>query len=192
MQAIVDAAESGSLEIDVAVCVSNKPDAGVLNRARAHNVPTIVIDPKSYDDEDRYTEDLLAALDGHEVNFVVLAGYLRRIPAAVVARFRHRILNIHPALLPAFGGTGLYGQRVHEAVVAHGVQWTGATVHIVDEQYDTGPIVLQRPVRVDPDDTAESLAARVLNVEHEIYPEAIRLFAEGRVQVEGRRVRIMI
>ena len=144
----------------------------------------LVLYGPEHDDPDGET-----VVDGLHVNFVALAGYLRKIPAAVVAHYKNRMLNIHPALLPAFGGKGYYGRRVHEAVIEHGVQWSGATVHLVDEQYDTGPIVVQRPVRVEPDDTPETLAARILKVEHEIYPEAIGLFAEGRVRIEGRRIR---
>jgi phosphoribosylglycinamide formyltransferase-1 len=149
-----------------------------------------VIDPKSYGDESDYVRDLEAALDAHHVNFVALAGYLRKIPSSIVRKFKNRMLNIHPALLPSFGGKGYYGRRVHEAVIEYGVQWTGVTVHLVDEEYDTGPIVLQEPVRVEPVDTPESLAARVLETEHQVYPKAIGLFAAGRVRVEGRRVRI--
>ena len=133
---------------------------------------------------------LLEALDRHGVTFVALAGYLKHVPVAVVRAFRHRMLNVHPSLLPAFGGPGFYGRRVHEAALDYGVRWSGATVHLVDEAYDTGPIVLQDVVPVRPDDTPDALAARVLAVEHRLYPEALRLFAEGRTRVEGRRVHI--
>nr|WP_243665078.1 phosphoribosylglycinamide formyltransferase [Rhodothermus marinus] len=122
---------------------------------------------------------MLEVLRAHDVELVALAGYLKKIPDNVVAAYRNRILNIHPSLLPAFGGPGMYGRRVHEAVLNYGVRWTGATVHLVDEEYDHGPIVLQEPVPVLPDDTPETLAARVLEVEHRLYPEALRLFAEG-------------
>ena len=189
MQAIVDAAEAGEIDAKVALVVSNRPDAGVLQRAARHAIPTAVIDPKAYDDEVRYVEDLTASLDSRGVNFVALAGYLRKIPSPIVARFKNRMLNIHPALLPSFGGKGYYGRRVHEAVIEHGVKWTGVTVPLVDEQYDTGPIVLQEPVKVEPDDTPETLAARVLKTEHKLYPKAIGLFAEGGIRIEGRRVR---
>ncbi|MFV1981872.1 MAG: phosphoribosylglycinamide formyltransferase, partial [Rhodothermia bacterium] len=188
MQAIVDAAEAGDLDITVGAVVSNKPDAGVLDRARAHDIPTIVMDPRAYPDTSQYVSELLTKLEECRINFVALAGYLKIIPPEIVARFRGRILNIHPALLPAFGGKGYYGRRVHAAVLEHGVQWTGVTVHLVDEEYDTGPIVLQKPVRVDPDDTPESLAARVLKTEHEIYPAALKMFTEGRARIDGRRV----
>lgn len=190
-QSIVDAAERGDLPCEVALCVASRETAGVLARARTHGVPALVLDPSAYDTEPDYAAELLARLDEHGVTFIALAGYLRRIPPAVVAAYEGRMVNIHPALLPSFGGAGMYGRRVHEAVLAHGVHWSGATVHLVDEQYDSGPIVLQEPVPVLPDDTPERLAARVLEVEHRLYPQALRLFAQGRVAVEGRRVRLL-
>ncbi|RMF57638.1 MAG: phosphoribosylglycinamide formyltransferase, partial [Bacteroidetes bacterium] len=189
-EAIAGAIERGELPLDLALCLSNRPDAGVLERAARHGVPTAVLSPSDHDDPDAYVQALRDVLAAHGVNFIALAGYMRLVPAPVVQAFRHRILNIHPALLPAFGGKGMYGRRVHEAVLAYGVRWTGATVHLVDEQYDTGPIVLQEPVPVRQDDTPETLAARVLQVEHRLYPLALKLFAEGRVSVEGRRVLI--
>lgn len=183
-QAILDAIERGMLSAKAVLCVSNRSEAGALDRARRHDVPTAVLDPSDADHETA----LLDALDAHAVDFIALAGYLRKIPSGVVARFRHRMTNIHPALLPAFGGKGMYGMHVHRAVIDYGARWSGATVHLVDESYDTGPIVLQEPVPVYPNDTADDLAARVLEVEHRLYPEALRLFAEGRIRCEGRTV----
>lgn len=183
-QAITDVCADGSIPARVALCVTTRPDAGVVERARTVAVPVHVLTG------DESADDLIDLLRQHGVDLVALAGYMRKIPAPVVAAFRNRMLNIHPALLPAFGGKGLYGMRVHRAVLEYGVRWTGATVHFVDEEYDTGPIVLQDVVPVEPDDTPESLAARVLEIEHRIYPRAIRLFAEGRLRVEGRRVQI--
>lgn len=190
-QALIDAVERGDLACEIRLCVSNRETAGALDRARQAGIAAVVLDPATFADEDAYTSALLGVLDKHEVDFVALAGYMRKIPSAVVRTFRGRMLNIHPALLPAFGGKGMYGRRVHEAALAHGVRWSGATVHLVDDEYDTGPIVLQEPVPVLPDDTPEALAARVLEAEHRIYPEAVRLFAEDRLVVEGRRVRIL-
>jgi len=138
---------------------------------------------KGQADEKDFYRPVLAALQKAAVDVIVLAGYMKHLPASVVAAYRHRILNIHPALLPAFGGTGMYGLRVHQAVLASHESLTGATVHIVDEEYDHGPIVLQRTVPVLASDSPESLAARVLEMEHSVLPEAIRLFAEGRVSV---------
>lgn len=189
-QSMLDAIDAGRLDASVALCVSNTASAGALDRAEAHDIPTAVLDTKTFDAA-AYARTVLDTLAGHDVTFIALAGYLRKIPAAVVDAFRGRMVNIHPALLPAFGGKGMYGRRVHEAVIDYGVQWTGATVHLVDEQYDTGPIVLQRPVPVRFDDTPDTLAARVLKVEHAIYPEALQLFAENRVRLDGRRVQIL-
>jgi len=188
MQAILDDLASEPSNAEVVLCVSNKATAGAIGRARSASIATAVIDDRDYSDASLYEHDLLDLLAQHDVNFVVLAGYLRKVPSAVVSNFKDRILNIHPAMLPAFGGRGFYGRRVHEAVIEQGARWSGATVHLVDDQYDTGPIVLQKAVPVEQDDTPESLAARVLVVEHEIYPLAVRLFADGRIRVEGNRV----
>jgi len=190
-EAIVEAVERGALPLEVVLCLSDRPEAGVLERARRRGIPAVVCTPRTFEDEAAYVAELLATLERHAVTFVALAGYLKRIPAPVVHAFHGRMLNIHPALLPAFGGKGMYGMRVHRAVLAYGVKWTGVTVHLVDEAYDTGPIVAQEPVPVRDDDTPETLAARVLEVEHRIYPETLRFFAEGRVVVADRRVRIL-
>lgn len=186
-QAILDAVEAGDLPARVALLITDRADAGAIDRAERSGVPTAVISPPSTDEE-AFEQQLLDALGHHQVSFVALAGFLKKIPSGVVVSFRHRILNIHPALLPAFGGRGMYGRRVHEAAIEYGVRWSGATVHLVDEEYDTGPVVLQEPVPVLPDDTPASLAARVLEVEHQLYPAALRLFAQDRVRIEGRRV----
>jgi phosphoribosylglycinamide formyltransferase-1 len=190
VQAILDAVDEGTLRAEMALVVTDRDGIGVLDRAARHGVPSVVVRPKEFDGSEAFGEALLAALAEHGVDFVALAGYLKHVPAAVVRAFRHRMLNVHPSLLPAFGGAGFYGRRVHEAALDYGVRWSGATVHLVDEAYDTGPIVLQEPVPVHADDTPETLAARVLAVEHRLYPEALRLFADGRVRIDGRRVRI--
>ena len=190
-RAILDAIRSGTIPgAAVVLAVSNNPSSGALAIARENNIPALHISEKQFPAEEHFTKALLDALAAHEVNFVALAGYMKMLPGPLVRRFRNRIVNIHPALLPAHGGKGMYGMHVHEAVIASGEKRSGATVHIVDEDYDRGPIVLQREVSVDAGDTPERLAARVLPVEHEIYPEAIRLFAEGRVTVNGRTVTI--
>ena len=151
----------------VVLVLSNRADAGALARARAHGVAAEVLpDPGD-------AADWLARLDGHRVDLLVLAGYLKLVPAAVIDRFRHRIVNVHPALLPAFGGPGMYGHRVHEAVLASGARESGATVHLVDEVYDRGAILAQARVPVRPDDTPERLAARVLEVEHRLLPAVV-------------------
>lgn len=183
-QAILDAIDQGTLAMEPVLCCSDRTDAGALDRAHQHDVPIAVLRPSAAEHETA----LLDTLETHDVTFIALAGYLRKIPPGVVEAFHHRMTNIHPALLPAFGGKGMYGMHVHRAVIDYGARWSGATVHLVDETYDTGPIVLQEPVPVYPDDTPDALAARVLEVEHRLYPEALRLFAEGRIRCEGRTV----
>ena len=191
VQSILDAIDRGDVPAIPALCISNTPDAGALDRAARHNVPTAILPPDDYASPTAFGAALLDVLSEHNVTFIALAGYLRKIPPNVVAAYEERMTNIHPALLPAFGGRGMYGMNVHRAVVASGVHWTGATVHLVNNAYDQGPIVLQEPVPVYADDSPDDVAARVLAVEHRIYPTALRLFATDRIRVDGRRVRIV-
>lgn len=188
LQAILDSIERGALRTDVELVLTDRINIGALDRAERRGIPTAVLKPSDFEGPDAFGAAMMERFQMHEIDFVALAGYLRHIPADVVRSFRHRMVNVHPSLLPAFGGRGLYGMRVHQAVIDYGARWTGATVHLVDEEYDTGPIVLQEPVAVLPHDTAESLAARVLHMEHRLYPLALQHFAEGRVRIEGRRV----
>lgn len=190
MQAILDACQAGIVSADVVACVSNTPEAGALERARRHDVPSAVVSPTAFDTPTAFGNALLDILNRHSVDFVALAGYMIKVPPNVVDAFRGRMTNIHPALLPAFGGKGMYGHHVHEAVIDYGAHWSGATVHLVTEEYDQGPIVLQEPVPVHSDDTPATLADRVQSVEHSLYPEALRLFSENRVRVDGRTVRL--
>jgi phosphoribosylglycinamide formyltransferase 1 len=166
---------------DVALVASNRESAGALVRARERNIPTAVLAGTDAGAMNRM-------LDEHRVDLVVLAGYLSLVPDAVTARFSGRMLNVHPALLPAFGGHGLYGQRVHRAVLDAGAKLSGATVHFVDAHYDRGPIITQWPVPVRDDDTPESLAARVLRIEHLLLPRAVEAVARGTVTIgpDGR------
>ena len=187
--AILDAIDAGALRAEPVLLISDRPGCGALARAEARGLPTEVIAPLS--DETHFSDALLDALARAEADTVALAGYLRKIPAPVVWAFRDRILNVHPSLLPAFGGTGWYGRRVHQGVLDAGCRVSGATVHLVDDQYDTGPIVLQEAVRVQPDDTAETLAARVLAVEHRLFPDALALLADGRLRVADGRVSLL-
>jgi phosphoribosylglycinamide formyltransferase-1 len=189
-QAILDAMGRDDLPATPACCVSNTPDAGALDRARRHDVPTAVIEPADHDTAAGFGDAILDVLSAHNVTFVALAGYMVKVPPNVVDAYRGRMTNVHPALLPAFGGKGMYGMHVHEAVLDYGVHWSGVTVHLVDEEYDHGPVVLQEPVPVYEDDTPDALAERVKTVEHRLYPYALRLFAEDRVQVDGRSVRL--
>lgn len=181
-KAILTAIERGEIRgARIVLVLSNNPGAGILATARTHGIPATHATQKSFANEGAFVASVLETLRRHEVNFIVLAGYMKHLPRDIVAGYRNRIINIHPALLPKFGGKGMYGMHVHEAVIAAGEEYSGATVHFVDEEYDHGAIVLQKRVPVAPDDTPETLAARVLALEHELYPEAVRLFAEGRV-----------
>jgi phosphoribosylglycinamide formyltransferase-1 len=191
LQALFNAIESGSLDARIALVISNRPDAGALELARERGVPALCLTESQFPSPEAFGGHLLETLAGHGTDFIVLAGYLKKIPAAVIHRFRHRIINIHPALLPSFGGKGMYGHHVHEAVLAYGCKVTGATVHLVDTDYDSGAPILQRCVPVLEGDTAESLAARVLMTEHELLPRAVQLFAEDRIRIAGRRVTIL-
>jgi phosphoribosylglycinamide formyltransferase 1 len=190
MQALIDAARDGRIPGEVALVVSASPDAPALERACAAGVPARTVLPADYPSAEAFDAALAEAFEAAGVELVCLAGYMRLLSPAFLSRFPGRIMNTHPALLPAFGGKGFYGRRVHEAVLASGAKQSGVTIHFVDEEYDHGPIILQRPVPVLEGDTPESLAARVLAEEHRAYPEAVRLFAEGRLQLDGGRVRV--
>ena len=190
-EAILKNILAGKLQAEIVVVISNKRTAGALEIARQHNIPAYFVSAKKFPEQKDFDGEVMKILHAHKANFIALAGYLKMISPEIVHKYRGRILNIHPALLPSFGGKGMYGHHVHEAVLNYGCKVSGVTVHLVDESYDTGPPVIQRCVPVLDDDTPESLAARVLKVEHEVYSEAIRYFAEGRVRIEGRRVRIL-
>jgi formyltetrahydrofolate-dependent phosphoribosylglycinamide formyltransferase len=187
--AILDAIESGNIQnTRIVLAISNNHDAGALAIARDHDIPALHLNRKQFDSGEAFNNVLLTTLSRYEVNFIVLAGYMKKLDSLVIRHYKNRIVNIHPALLPAFGGEGMYGMHVHEAVVASKVRSSGATVHIVDEEYDHGPIVIQKSVEVTVNETPESLAQKVRAIEHEIYPAAIRLFAEGKVIVNDRQV----
>jgi phosphoribosylglycinamide formyltransferase 1 len=185
LQAILDAIAAGRCPARVAVVVSDRPDAPALARARGAGVEAVHVDPRFHPERAAFDRVVAGVLEKHAVQLVCLAGYMRLLSPGFVAAFRGRIFNVHPALLPAF--PGLHPQR---QALQHGVKVAGATVHLVDEGTDTGPIVLQAAVPVLEGDTEESLAARILVEEHRLFPEAIRLYAEGRLEVVGRRVRI--
>jgi len=185
--AILNAVTEGRLPARVSLLVSNNSNAGAMELARSRNIPAVHVSQRQFSSEDEDGERLLALLTQYHVDLIALAGYMKRVPVKVIERFRNKIVNIHPALLPDFGGEGMFGIHVHEAVIATGAKVSGATVHIVDEEYDHGVIVLQKTVDISPNDTPETLAAKVLKIEHEIYPQALAAFAAGRVHIEGRR-----
>jgi len=191
MQAIIDACASGKINGKVALVLGVRDDAPAMERARAAGVKTLAISPKSFESDRGYSGAVLAALRENSIDLICLAGYMRVLGQNVVDAYRGRIMNVHPALIPSFCGKGMYGHHVHEAVIERGVKYTGVTVHLVDEDYDTGPIVLQTIVPVEQDDAPDTLAARVLEQEHATYTDAIALFAAGRLKLTGRKVRVM-
>ena len=190
-EAIIRASREGRLSSEVGLVISNNVNAGVLKRAKALEVNNSVIDPRSFESEELYITSLLSTLDENEIDFIALAGYLKLVQRELIDKYRNKITNIHPALLPSFGGKGFYGMKVHEAVIEAGCKVSGVTIHLVNEKYDRGAIIAQRTLRVLDDDSPESLAERVLKIEHEIYPEALQLFEEGRVQVTNSVARII-
>jgi formyltetrahydrofolate-dependent phosphoribosylglycinamide formyltransferase len=189
LQNLADRIAAGALPARIAVVVASRPDAYGLERARQATIPSRVVARKEYADVEHFNDALHAALEPFAVDLVVLGGFLSLFQPR--ARYSGRVMNIHPALIPAFCGTGFYGDKVHRAVIESGVRISGCTVHFADDQYDHGPIILQGTVPVLDDDTPETLAARVHALERELYPEAIRLWAENRLRIEGRRVRIL-
>lgn len=193
LQAIIDNCASGRTDAQVAVVISDV-ECGALERARGAGIPAVWIDRRDkglYPTREAFDGAMLACLREHRVELVCLAGYLRIMRPELVRAYDGRMLNTHPALLPSFGGEGMWGHHVHQAVLDYGCKVSGCTIHLVWPETDGGPIVLQRSVAVEEDDTVETLAARILPHEHELYSEAIQLFAEGRIEIEGRRVRIL-
>lgn len=191
LQALIDRIEENKLpNVSIEVVISNKPGVYALERARKHGIPAQAISKKDYATQELFEEALLTLIDSYRVDLVVLAGCLMIIPRRMVESYRNRIINIHPALIPSFCGQGYYGLKVHESVLARGVKVTGATVHFVDEGTDTGPIILQKAVAVEQDDTPESLQQRVMEqAEWVILPEAVRLIAEDRIFIEDNIVK---
>jgi len=187
LQAVIDAIECGNLQARITAVVSNKQEAVALERARKHNLNAIFVDPKPFagrsDGREAYDQALLKVLSEHEAELVLLAGYMKIVTAVLLSAYHNRIMNIHPSLLPSFPGLD-----VQKKALEWGCKLAGCTVHFVTEGVDEGPIIVQAAVPIRDDDTPDTLAARILEQEHKIYPRAVRLFAENRLRVEGRRV----
>ena len=191
LQAIIDAVESGVItNTEISVVISNNKNAYALERAKNHNIEGICISPKYYETRAEFNKAFLEKLDSYEVDLVVLAGFLVVIPPEMIAKYRNRIINVHPSLIPSFCGTGFYGLKVHEGALERGVKVTGATVHFVDEGTDTGPIILQKAVYIENGDTAEVLQRRVMEqAEWVILPKAIDYIANDKVKiVDGKAI----
>jgi phosphoribosylglycinamide formyltransferase 1 len=189
LQNLLDRTAEGRLQAKVNLVVSSSAEALGLERGKRAGIATAVVERKEFSSREDFSHRVFNLCREAGVDLVCLAGFLQLL--VIPDDFNQRVLNIHPSLIPAFCGKGYYGHRVHEAVLAYGAKVTGCTVHFADNQYDHGPILLQRPVPVLNDDTPDTLAARVFAQECEAYPEAIRLIAEGRIRVEGRRVRVL-
>lgn len=181
LQAIIDDCESKKINGNIKVVISNREDAFGLERAKKHNIRSVF---------EKDEGEVIKILKEENIDLVVLAGYLKIISPKFVSEFENKIMNIHPALIPSFCGDGFYGEKVHQAVIDYGAKVSGATVHFVNEKADAGPIIMQDTVKVMDDDDAKTLAKRVLEVEHTILPRCVKLFCEGKISVEGRRVRI--
>jgi len=184
LQSIIDGCESGKVPAEVVVVISNKEDAFGLVRAKKHNIPAVFLSHRGRSRKE-HDDEVSKVLDEHNVDLVCLAGYMRLCGPEFVKKYRSRLINIHPALLPSF--PGIHGQR---DAIEYGVKVSGCTVHFVDEETDHGPVIIQAAVPVLEDDDEKSLAKRIIKEEHRIYPEAVRLFAEGKLKIDGRRVRI--
>ena len=176
LQSLIDACKSGRLKGKIAVVISNNSKSYALVRASNENIPGCHISAKTHSEKNKFAASMLEILRENGVNLIVLAGYMKLLPSEVIKQYRNRIINVHPALLPKYGGKGMYGVNVHQAVLEAGDKISGATVHLVDEVYDHGAILIQRTIPVMPDDTPKSLGARVLEAEHRILPEAAGMF----------------
>jgi phosphoribosylglycinamide formyltransferase-1 len=185
LQSIVDHIEEGSLKAIIKIVISNNPEAYGITRAKKHGIPVVVLKNGDFKNKEAFDLELIRILKNNYVDLVILAGFMRIITPALLNAFPQKIMNIHPALLPSF--PGIHGQK---QALDYGVKLSGCTVHFVDEGVDTGPIIIQSAVQVFDDDTEETLAARILKEEHRIYPQAIQFFAEGKIEIKGRKVRI--
>jgi phosphoribosylglycinamide formyltransferase 1 len=185
---LIEKIGAGRLRVEIALVIASTPDAGGLRFAHEAGIPAAVIERRSFPSQEAYSRTIFDHCRQAQANLVVMGGFLKRL--TIPDDFANRVVNIHPALIPAFCGEGFYGHHVHEAVLAFGAKLSGCTVHFADNQYDHGPVILQKAVPVLGGDTPETLAARVFEAECEAYPEALQWIAEGRVCVEGRRVRI--
>ncbi len=188
LRSIIRSQKTGRIKSKVVLVISNNSNSNALNIANENQIPAIHLSQIQFNSENKYVNKFLELLKLHKVDLIILAGYMKLIPLEIVRAYKNRILNIHPALIPSFCGKGLYGLNVHQAVLDYGAKVTGVTVHLVDEEYDTGPIVIQKTVKVHDNDTAESLRGRVLKLEHKMFSEAIKLFESKKFNITGRKV----
>lgn len=183
-QAIINSISKGELNAEIVCLITNNSKAYCVERAKQNGIPYFHISNITHPEQKEYEKAILSILNDFKVDLIILAGYMKIVPASVIKSYRNRILNIHPALLPKYGGKGMFGMNVHKAVIESGEKISGATVHLVDEIYDNGKILNQMQVEVLPNDTPESLAERVLEIEHKLYPLTIQLIAAGKIQLD--------
>ena len=187
LQAIIDATENKEIRnAEIKIVISDIADAYALERAKNHNIDVLFIDPKKFKTKNEFENEIISTFKQYNIKLILLAGFMRILSDRLVGEFKWKILNIHPALLPSF--PGLHGQK---QAYDHGVKVSGCSVHFVDEECDTGPIIIQKAVEVKEDDTEETLAARILEQEHKIYPKAVQLFVDGKLKIEGRKVKVL-
>lgn len=189
-QAILEKIQTGYISAIISIMITNNPEAGAIKIAQKNGIPWRIYNPKDFVDRQAFNDKILAELIRANIDFIILAGYLKLVGKQIVDRYSNKIINIHPALLPSFGGKGMYGHHVHQAVYNRGVKVSGVTVHLVNNEYDDGPIVLQRCVSIEKAKSPEEIASSVLEVEHELFPQAIKLMVEERLCVAGSRVEI--
>lgn len=185
LQALIDASKKGVLSAEIAIVISNIPGVPALERAQKHGIPTKVVNPKAYTTTQAFEEAILQEFQSRKVDLVILAGFMKILSPTIIRAFPKKIINIHPALLPSFPGL-----HVQKKAIEHGVRFSGCTIHFVDESVDGGPIIIQAVVPLQPEETEETLAARILKEEHRVLSQAVRWIAQGRVKVEGRKVTI--
>ncbi|AEM78129.1 phosphoribosylglycinamide formyltransferase [Thermoanaerobacter wiegelii] len=189
LQSIIDAIEAGYINARIIAVISDKKGAYALERAKKHGIATYCLPKKEL--KENFQRELLKLLEKLNPDGIILAGFLTILSGEIVERFENKIINIHPSLIPAFCGKGFYGMKVHQAVYEYGVKYTGCTVHFVDSGADTGPIIFQEVVKIDEEDMPETIAKKVLEVEHKVLPYAVKLFTEGKLKIEGRKVKIL-
>lgn len=191
LQSIIDSIKNGNVNGEIRLIISNRKEAYGLTRGKSAGIDSIYVDRKLFSSESEYNLELIKEFKKRNIELIVLAGYLKVLSKEFIKEFSGRIINIHPSLIPSFCGKGYYGERVHQGVLDYGVKVTGATVHFVDEGTDTGPIILQDIVCVDSEDTVDTLKEKVLKVEHKLLVQAVKLYCEGSLTIEGRKVIII-
>lgn len=190
LQSIIDNINNKNINGEITVVISNKRDAYGLERARQNNIDAVYINQKDYENFEQFNYAIIEELEVHNVELIVLAGYLKILSKKIIEKYNNRIINIHPSLIPSFCGKGYYGIKVHEEVIDYGVKISGATVHFVDEGADTGPIIIQEAVEIKSDDTADTLQQKILKIEHKILPLAVKYYCDRKIQISGRKVKI--